>query len=341
MLTKRHNAPVNSLISILMPVKNEEAYLEECLNSIINQSVKDWELVVVNDHSTDSTDDILREYIAKDARIRVFKNVGHGIIPALKLAFQESRGEYITRMDGDDVMLPNKLEILRSTLLENGEGYLSVGGVRYFSEGKVGNGYLQYERWLNNLTFTGLNFSEIYKECVIPSPSWMLSCTDFEKCGGFNSDQYPEDYDLCFRMYKSGLKVIPSNEVVHLWRDYPERSSRNLPEYSDNSFLQMKLDHFLNIDYDEAKELVLWGAGKKGKKMTALLKEMNISFRWICNNQRKVGKEILGVLMEPVEILKNNTPKQVIILVANKDEQIEIRTQFSKVSEQTELFFFC
>lgn len=324
-----------------MPVKNEAAHLEECLNSIIHQSIKDWELVVVNDHSTDSTDNILREYCTKDTRIRVFENVEYGIIPALKLAFQESRGQYVTRMDADDVMLPNKLEILRSPLLENGEGYLSVGGVRYFSQGKVGNGYLQYELWLNNLTATGLNFSEIYKECVIPSPSWMLYRIDFEKCGGFNSEQYPEDYDLCFRMYKSGLSVIPSNEVVHLWRDYPERSSRNLPEYSDNSFLRMKLDHFLSIDYDEAKELVLWGAGKKGKKMIGLLKETNVPFRWICNNQRKVGKEILGVLMEPIEILENNTPKQVIILVANKDNQIEIRAQFSKDSGQTELFFFC
>jgi len=78
------------LVSILTPFKNTICFLPECLDSILNQSYAHWELLIVDDHSKDSSLKLVEDYVKKDSRIRLFKNDGHGIIEALRLAFKNS-----------------------------------------------------------------------------------------------------------------------------------------------------------------------------------------------------------------------------------------------------------
>ena len=264
-------------------------------------------------------------------------NDGNGIINALQLAYTNSSGEYITRMDADDIMTPDKLMVLQQSLQKNGTGNLAIGQVHYFSQKGINDGYARYEKWLNRLTDNGSNFSEIYKECVIPSPCWMVYRDDFEQCGGFNSETYPEDYDLCFRFYQQKLNVIPCAEVLHHWRDHSDRSSRNDPNYADNRFLDLKLKWFLELDYDSSRPLVVWGAASKGKALAKGLLNAETSFRWMCNNPNKINKHVYNTLIEDVAKITELGNPQVIVAVANKDQQAEIRDLLS--SEQA--FFFC
>src|SRR5690606_36913666 len=118
-------------------------------------------------------------FTVQDKCIILFKNPGVVIIPELKIALKKSTGTYITRMDSDDVMTSQKLEILLNNLLQHGKNHLATGLVSYFSEEGIGDGYKSYEAWLNTLTQTGSNYSEIYKECVIPSPCWMVHKDDY------------------------------------------------------------------------------------------------------------------------------------------------------------------
>ena len=259
------------LISILVPFKNTESYLVECLDSILQQTYTNWELLIVDDGSTDTSYQIVQNYANSDARIHLLRNDGSGIIEALRTGYKQAKGTLVTRMDSDDVMALNKLDQMQQSLVTHGEGHLALGTVRYFSENGIGNGYKRYEMWLNNLTSKGTNFNEIYKECVIPSPCWMVYKTDFESCGGFNSDIYPEDYDLAFRFYKHGLKCIPSNDVLHYWRDYAVRTSRVDAHYAENSFLDLKVNYFIELSRVNAHQLILWGAGAKGKKVAQKL----------------------------------------------------------------------
>lgn len=331
------------LVSIVMPVKNTSLFLEECLNSILNQTYVYWELLAVNDHSTDSSFDILDKYSKKDNRIKVFNNGGSGIIDALRLAYNKSSGVLITRMDSDDIMQPKKLELMVQDLQKNGTGNIALGLVKYFSEEGIGDGFSKYESWLNTLTKKGGNFLEIYKECVVPSPCWMVWKEDFEKSGGFNSEVYPEDYDLVFRFYQYGLKCLPSNELLHLWRDYPTRTSRTNEHYADSSFIEIKTNYFLQLHYDKSKNLVVWGAGKKGKFVAELLLKKNIPFQWICDNPKKIGKEIYNQKMLPFTALDNIKNTQSIVTVASPKAQDEIKMYFDKRGQEPmdDYFFFC
>ncbi len=327
------------LVSILMPVKNTAGFLPDCLQSVIDQTESNWELLAVDDHSTDESGQILADFANRDARIKVFTNEGKGIIPALRLALSKSEGKLITRMDSDDIMPPEKLAVLNQNLRSVGPGHLALGLVEYFAE-SLGEGYKNYEQWLNELIKKGASFDEIYKECTIPSPCWMVFRKDLEKCGGFESDQYPEDYDLAFRFYEGGLKCIPSDQVLHRWRDYPTRASRTDENYADNRFLDLKIHYFLKLNRDLKRPLVIWGAGRKGKALAQILKE---PFHWVCNNPQKIGQKIYDCVLEDASSLDSLDNPQIIIIVASPDDQAQIQDQLQQKSlkHMLDYFFFC
>lgn len=331
------------LISILITFRNTAEFLPECLDSILNQTYANWELVAINDHSNDHSSEVVKEYSVKDSRIKVIKNNGKGIINALKLAYSLSKGLYITRMDSDDIMANDRLNTMLQSLQQKGNGHLAVGQVKYFSHRGIANGYDRYEKWINQLTKEGNNFTEIYKECVIPSPCWMVSRSDLDTCDAFHPNRYPEDYDLTFRFYAQHLKVIPCNKVLLYWRDYDTRTSRTSTHYAQNYFLDIKLHYFLELDYKPLKTLVLWGAGNKGKTIAKSLIAQKIEFQWICDNPKKFGKEIYGIKIQPYKILDDLKTYQSIITVANEVAQEEIKTYLAANGKQpmSDFYFFC
>lgn len=328
------------MVSIVMPIKNAAKHLKECLDSILNQSFTDWQLLAVNDGSTDETLDILKQYATKDSRILYFNTNGSGIIDALRLAHKNATGNYITRMDADDIMPANKLKKMRAAI-HNKPNTLATGKVKYIADDKLFDGYQAYETWLNSLIENQSHFTEIYKECVIASPCWMLSKEDFERCGAFNSSKYPEDYDLSFRFYEHKLDVVAVPEVMHIWRDHSTRASRNDTNYSDNAFLDIKTYYFLKLDYNKNKKLLLWGAGKKAKKIAQLLQAENIKFVWACNNEKKIGHNIYEQEMKDIDsVFQENESYQSILTIANKEEQQQIK-DYLKQQQNIEAFWFC
>jgi len=326
-----------------MPVKNTAAFLPDCLQSIINQTESNWELIAVDDHSTDESAQILSDFAAQDKRIKVFTNEGAGIIPALRLAFSKSEGELITRMDSDDIMPSEKLAILSQNLRSAGPGHLALGLVEYFAAESLGEGYQNYEQWLNELIKKGASFDEIYKECSIPSPCWMVHREDLENCGGFESDKYPEDYDLAFRFYEGGLKCVPSDQVLHRWRDYPTRASRTDENYADNRFLNLKTHYFLKLNRDPQRPLVIWGAGRKGKALAQILCNLKEPFHWVCNNPQKIGQKIHDCTLEDVSSIESLDNPQIIVVVASPDDQQKIQDELEQKSlkPMVDYFFFC
>jgi glycosyltransferase involved in cell wall biosynthesis len=330
-------------ISVLMPVKNTAVYLGECLDSILAQTEADWELLAIDDHSDDDSPSILAAYAVRDPRIKAYPSDGNGIIDALRSAWCRSRGQLVTRMDSDDVMVPNKLAVLKRKLIGSGAGHIAIGQVDYFSDGSIGEGYRKYAAWLNALTVAGRNFDDLYRECVIPSPCWMVYREDLDRCGAFDPDRYPEDYDLCFRFYSNGLVCIPCEAVIHRWRDYPTRTSRTDEHYADNRFLDLKVHYFLQADYDTTRQLVLWGAGKKGKTIAERLSAAQVPFAWLCNNPKKIGQTIHGQRLQDESTAFSFDTPQFIVAVAGDDHQGPIVERFANANclPGRDYFLFC
>jgi glycosyltransferase involved in cell wall biosynthesis len=318
------------LVSIIMAVKDTEPYLPDCLDSIINQTYSNWELIAVNDHSSDRTPKILEDYAAKDTRIRVYQGRRHLLIPTLQEAYKHVRGELINRMDSDDKMPDYKIEVLVEEWLKYGKGHVIAGGTEHFvDEGEVGGGFRRYERWLNKVAKNGTHTEEIYQECVIPSHSWIMHKDDFDRVGAFDPEVYPEDYDLCFRLYKNKLKIIGIDKVLHYWRDRSDRISRTWECYEDNRYFELKLRYFYELDRDAKRQLVLWGAGNNGKFMARMLLERGEEFYWVCDNPKKIGKHVYEVLMHDYQSIPDLINPQIMIVVTSSGEKNKIRQQLA------------
>lgn len=280
-------------VSIIMPVKNADKYLHECLSSIRRQTFSFWELVVVNDHSTDNTQEILEQHAMADKRIRVFENTDHGITPALSLALSHAQGEYITRMDGDDMMPETRLALMTKALEAQPPKTVVTGKVQYFGAETISEGYLSYQHWLNKRIDKQDHWDWVYRECVIASPNWMCRKSDLLEIGGLASLSYPEDYHLVLNWYAHGFSIHSLPEVTLNWREHPERTSRNSEHYNQSHFFKLKIEHFVKHSLGKAT-LVLWGVGNKGRLTAQILDVQGQDFTWMDMNPDKYPGGIAG-----------------------------------------------
>ena len=120
------------VFSIIIPVYNVEPYLRTCLESVFNQSFDDWEVVCVNDGSTDGSAAILEAYSAKDNRLRIITQSNGGLSAARNAGMKEAKGDHILFLDSDDWLEANALETLAQNL--DDEDMLCFSGRRYFEE---------------------------------------------------------------------------------------------------------------------------------------------------------------------------------------------------------------
>lgn len=118
------------LFSVIIPVFNVEKYLSTCLDSVLGQSFRDWEAICVNDGSTDGSAVVLRDFAAKDQRIKVVDQPNAGTATARNAGLRMAQGDYIFFLDSDDWLEPKSLEILANRL--HGEDILCFSGKRYF-----------------------------------------------------------------------------------------------------------------------------------------------------------------------------------------------------------------
>lgn len=200
------------LISILMPVHNVEKYLDKALNSIINQTWKNFELIIVDDASTDGTKKIVEKYASKDKRIIFLKNnKNEKICFSLNRAFEMSKGNYIARMDGDDISAENRLEVLYNYLVNNEQCMLVGSQITSIDEtGMV----ISEKKYMQSSAY--INFFLKYMSCV--PHFWMARRKIYEILGGYRNVPYVEDYDFLLRGKLKGFTYANTEQSLYYMR---------------------------------------------------------------------------------------------------------------------------
>lgn len=306
------------MISIVMPFKNAALWMAESLQTLRLQTYSRWELIAVDDGSTDESRTIVERFAEADDRVSVLTNRGIGIIPALQTGAARVKGAFLSRMDADDLMPPRKLEVLLGAAIEN-PGALVTGRVKYFSDTEVSAGYLNYEQWLNSCLLNNDFERFMYRECTVASPNWLLPVTVFHEIHVFEELRYPEDYHFILRLYAAGVPFAGVNEITHLWREHPDRTSRNSEHYEQRSFFNLKIDFWCDVERDSNRQTVIIGAGKKANYTVEVFKDRQLPFRRF------------GLFetpdIEPVERLKSIPKPQILVAVwPNEKERSNIIT---------------
>ena len=282
-------------VSVLLPVRDEEPYLADCLESLSAQTLGDFEVVAVDDGSSDATPEILAAHARADPRFRVLRQDPAGMVAASERARAEARAPLLARMDADDVALPARLELQVAAIEE--EGLAAVGGqVEYFPEPT--EGMRAYAAWLNSLTTVEAAERDLWVECPLPGPG----LTARAELVSYRERGWPEDYDLVLRIWAAGGRFRNLHTLVHRWRDHPERLTRTRPEYSLDAFRRCKVHFLRQTLLAEDRPAVVWGAGPTGKAFARVLLEAGTPLAaFVEVDPRKLGKRIHGAPVVPVE----------------------------------------
>ena len=278
-------------LSVLLPFKDAADTLQEAAESLLEQTEPRWELIAVDDGSTDHSREILQKL--NDPRIHVLANQGSGIVDALNTGIPRCQAPWIARMDADDRCHPERFE----AQLLHGENHpdLSVIGclVTAFPTQETTGGMRHYLDWLNSLVNPDEIGREIFVESPIAHPSATLRADALRALGGYRGGDFPEDYDLWLRFHGAGHRLGKVNRPLLDWREGAHRLSRKDPRYRPDAFRRLKAQALARDWLQERREVQIWGAGPDGKKWRKALAEEGIDVvRFLDIDPRKIGGRI-------------------------------------------------
>lgn len=195
-------------VTVLMPTYNASKYVAEAIESVLKQSFEDWELIIVDDGSTDNTVDIIRSYT--DSRIRLICNE-HDFIGSLNLGLKESSGKYIARMDADDIMHPDRLKIQYNIMEEEPEITVCGSWVKIFSEKRPPILPVSLNGRLDNIYLYLLKQNPLYHPTIMMRGDFLRMYNIL-----YENYKYAEDYKLWFEIAKlGGVFFIESQPLLY------------------------------------------------------------------------------------------------------------------------------
>ena len=301
-------------ISILMPVRDGEPFLAAALRSIRGQRLREWELLAVNDGSTDRTLEILKRAGKRDERIRTFTIPPTGHVEALRSAASEARAPLLARMDVDDIMNPNRLLMQLARMDSPPRVDVLATRVRLF--GKTGEGMRRYVRWQNSLVDHDEIVRNLFVESPIAHPSVLMRRNIFERAGGYRDPGWAEDFDLWHRMRERGAKFGRLPRKLLSWRDRPDRLTRTDDRYSTGRFHECRLHYFLRDPLSRGP-VTVWGAGPIGRRWAQDLLAAGCDIPCAIDiDPRKVGRRIADNRVRVVDIGEGLARREGLILGA-------------------------
>ncbi|MBW3597084.1 MAG: glycosyltransferase [Planctomycetes bacterium] len=256
--------PARPEVSVVLPVRNGAVSVAAAVASVRAQTFSDWELLVVDDGSRDETAAVVSAAAQRDRRIRLLRRPPRGIAEALIFGCAAARGEFIARMDADDWMAPQRLELQSRFLKQHPQTGLVSCRVVYGGDPAVTPGYAEHVAWLNSLDTAESIALRRFVDSPVAHPSVMFRRSVMERLGGYRAGDFPEDYELWLRWHEAGVRFAKAPEELLVWNDPPTRLSRTDPRYRVEAFYQLKCEYLARWLKAEAprRQVWLWGAGR-------------------------------------------------------------------------------
>lgn len=336
-------------VSIVLPTYNGQRYLRESIDSIIVQTYKDWELIIVNDCSTDETPKIIAEYLEKDFRIRTVNNKENQKLPkSLNIGFREAKGEYLTWTSDDNMYLSKALERMVCFLDENKNVPMVRAQMDVVNEyGEFIQKYIEYS-----------DIDMYFNDCV--GACFMYRKEVISKVGEYDPSKFCiEDYEYWMRILEHYGRIGQISEVLYKYREHtasltsakrafvkeqllkyrmanlekilielkerPERIAQMYCEFIGSDFELKFLEAASEVveelsllkNKDDALPYIIWGAGEFGKK-AALVLNGKIDC-YADSNNKKVGTIFEGYKVISVEeMIKKANNNSICIAVGNE-----------------------
>jgi len=322
----RSSCPAFPSVSVVIPFRNAEATLAECLDSLQAQTLTDFEALLIDDGSEDSSAAHIRDRSLRDSRLRLLSPGRIGLIPALNLGIAESRADLIARMDADDIMFPERLGLQREFLLSRPDIAVAGCRVELFPQDAVREGYREYIRWQNSCVDHEDIAENMYVESVLAHPSVMMRRSALDAVGVYRDGQFPEDYELWLRLHHAGFRMAKVPRVLLSWRERPDRTSRVDERYSKAAFDRLRAQYLaMDPRIRTGRPIVVWGGGRSTRLRAKHLLEHGITVQaWVDVDPGRIGMTIWNMPVHPITWLDRRNRPFVLAYVSNHGARDEI-----------------
>lgn len=270
----------NPEVSVILPFYNAEKTLSVAIESILCQTFTDFELLLINNASSDKSLKIAQDFAKSDSRIRVLKEDKKGVAHAMNCGLENARNKWIARMDADDVSLPQRLEKQVKFLKKNKEIDFVGSEVKYVPHNKNTQGFKRFVDWGNSFQSTKEIELKRFVELPIVNPSILFKRSVFDKYGGCIQSDFPEDYEMQLRYLSKGVKMAKIEEPLLEWHDYSTRLTRTDDRYSTGAFFKVKAKYFKIWSEDNNRfhpNIWVWGAGRKTRQRAQLMEKEGLN----------------------------------------------------------------
>jgi glycosyltransferase involved in cell wall biosynthesis len=286
------------LVSVVLPVFNAAGSVARAVESIRRQTFTDWEMVVVEDGSTDGSPTVLQALARHESRLRVLARPHEGLVAALNTGLAEARGQFLARMDADDESHPERLAEQVAFLQARPETGVVGSLVEFGGDRARAGGYALHVDWMNRLTTPQEIALNRFIESPFAHPSVMFRRELVAAHGGCRAGPFPEDYELWLRWLEAGVVMAKVPRTLLTWNDPPRRLSRMDARYAREAFYECKtpyLARWLRSHVAPGRRLLVWGAGRPTRKRAELLTAHGVRIAgYIDIDPRKIGREYAG-----------------------------------------------
>ncbi|MBP6965128.1 MAG: glycosyltransferase [Armatimonadetes bacterium] len=330
------------LVSVLMPARDAAGTVHLAVASLLRQTFADFQIVAVDDGSTDRTGDILDQMAEQDPRLKPIHLPRSGLVPALNAGIEECRGDLVVRMDADDICHRERLRLQVAYMCDNPD--ISVCGclVRSFPRSAVRAGFLRYEQWLNSLTNHDEIVRDIFVESPLAHPSVAMRASDLREVGGYADVGWPEDYDLWLRLFTAGKRFGKVPRTLLFWRESPGRLTFTDSRYSLENFMRIKARFLAVLAERSARPVIVWGAGMTGRRLTKhLVREGVQPVAVVDIDPRKIGRRLRGAPVIWPEQLAEHGDALVIAAVGSDGARELIRERLRGMGRVEVRDFIC
>ncbi len=289
---------MRALVSVVMPAWNAAGTIARAVASVRAQTLSAWELIVVDDGSTDGTAEVVEAAAGGDGRVKVLRRGKEGIVGALNAGIAEARGELLARMDADDEMYPERLDAQVGFLRrrENADVGLVSCGVEFGGDRVANAGYALHVEWINALVTPEEVALNRFVESPLAHPSVIFRRECVEKFGGYRAGPFPEDYELWLRWMEAGVRMGKVPRVLMRWNDSAERASRVEARYAEEAFYRVKAEYVARElkRSSGGREVWVWGAGRPTRKRAAELEKWGVRIAGYVDVDRKKWTRAIG-----------------------------------------------
>ena len=289
---------------MILPVWNAAATVARAIASVRTQTWTEWELIAVDDGSTDASGEIVEAAAREDRRVRRLARPHEGIVAALNAGLAEARGEFVARMDADDEMYPERLDAQVAFLRRSEHADVGLVGcqVEFGGDRAANAGYALHVDWINSLVTPEAIALNRFVESPLAHPSVTFRRELVERFGGYRAGDFPEDYELWLRWMDAGVRMAKVPRVLLRWNDSAGRASRVEGRYAEEAFYRLKAEWIARElkRIGGGREVWVWGAGRPTRKRARELEKWSVGIAGFVDVDAKKWTRALGGVGVPV-----------------------------------------